>query len=40
MPALKDKHAEMAVQAETVREKAEKKDVKEAKIIKKVSRKN
>lgn len=40
MPSLKDKHEAQAQAAERVREKAEKKDVKEAKIIKKKSSKD
>lgn len=40
MPRLGDKHEAQAEAAELVREKAEKKDVKRAKIIKKTSRKN
>lgn len=40
MPRLKDKIDALAAEAEKVREKAEKKDVKEAIIIKKKSPKN
>jgi hypothetical protein len=40
MPRLKDKHLAQEAEAEQVREKAEKKDVKRVKIIKKTSRKN
>lgn len=40
LPSLKDKIEAQAREAELVREKAEKKDVERAKIIKKASRKD